>query len=656
MPDNRSRPDRYKRLTIPGLLFTLGIIFGDIGTSPLYVMRAIIGDGAIRGEVILGSVSLIFWTLTFQTTIKYVLLALRADNRGEGGIFSLFTLVRRQRRGLIYLAMIGGSAVLAEGMLTPPITVAAAVEGLHSLNYLETTPIPTVWITIGIIIALFSIQQFGTGRTARYFGPVMLVWFLMLAVLGLAQLVHFPGVLRALNPFLGIDMLLHQPGALVLLGTVFLCTTGAEALYADLGYCGRKNIQVTWILVKTSLVLNYLGQAAWCMQYEGQTLSGQNANPFFDIMPEWFLPIGIALAVIAAVVASQGIISGTFTLVSEAIRLDLLPKMTVIFPAKLKGQLYVPTVSWLLLGGCIFVTLYFRESIAMEAAYGLSVTITMLMTTVLLANYFELRGKSPWLIFGFLIFYLGLELDFLLANLLKIGQGGILTLLFASVLFTLMYVWLRAKRIKSQLAQTVELSDYLDQLITLGNDKLQPRYATNLVFLSETSSLDKVEEKILYSILQTQPKRADNYWFVHIEVTDEPYTMEYEAHTIAPDDVYKINFRLGFRVEQRMNLFLKKVVRELIENDEVHIETRYHIERDDIPTGDFKFVIVQEFLSHENDLPFAEKVIMGIYLMVKSITASPKNWFGLDTDSVEIEKVPLLLHPAKNFRLKRLIR
>lgn len=654
MPDPSTHPHRSKRRIIAGLLLTLGIIFGDIGTSPLYVMRAIVGNGAIRGEVILGSVSLIIWTLTLQTSIKYVLLALRADNRGEGGIFSLFTLVRKQRRGLIYLAMIGGSAVLAEGMLTPPITVASAVEGLYCLDFLQGVSIPTVWITIGIITALFLIQQFGTGRTARYFGPVMLLWFLMLGTLGMMQLIHFPSVLYAFNPLLGINMLLHQPGALVLLGTVFLCTTGAEALYADLGYCGRKNIQVTWILVKTTLILNYLGQAAWCMQHEGEVLSGQNANPFFDIMPEWFLPVGIALAVVAAVVASQGIISGTFTLVSEAIRLGLLPKMTVVFPAKLKGQLYVPTVSWLLLGGCIFVTLYFRQSIAMEAAYGVSVTITMLMTTILLANYFELRQKSPWLIFGFLIFYLGLELDFLLANLLKIGQGGILTLLFATVLFGLMYVWLRAKTIKSRLAQNVELNDYLDQLITLGNDKAQPRYATNLVFLSETAGLNQLEEKILYSILQTQPKRADNYWFVHIEVTDEPYTMEYEAHTIAPDDVYKINFRLGFRVEQRMNLFLKKVVRELIESDDVHIETRYHIERDAIPTGDFKFVIVQEFLSHENDLPFSEKIIMGIYLAVKSVTASPKNWFGLDTDSVEIEKVPLVLHPAKNFRLKRL--
>lgn len=656
MPDKRANTPSTKGLTVAGMLLTLGIIFGDIGTSPLYVMRAIIGDGPIRGHIILGSVSLIFWTLTFQTSIKYVLLALRVDNRGEGGIFSLFSLVRKQRRSLIFLAMVGGSAVLAEGMLTPPITIAAAVEGLHALDMLQGVSIPTVWITVAIITALFLIQQFGTGRTARYFGPVMLFWFLMLGIMGMAQMIQFPGVLRALNPMLGIQLLLHEPGALVLLGTVFLCTAGAEALYTDMGYCGRKNIQGAWILVKTALVLNYLGQAAWCMQLEGQVLSGQNANPFFDIMPEWFLPIGILLAVIAAVVASQGIISGAFTLVSEAIRLGLLPKMTVVFPARLKGQLYVPVVSWLLLAGCIFVTFYFRESIAMEAAYGVSVTITMLMTTILLANYFELRQKSPWLIFGFLIFYLGLELDFLLANLLKIGHGGIVTLLFASVLFGLMYVWLQAKKIKSRLQQTLELGDYLDQIIALGNDKSEPRYATNLVFLSETKELDMLEEKILYSILQTQPKRADNYWFVHIEVTDEPYTMEYAAHTIAPDDVYKINFRLGFRVEQRMNLFLKKVVRELIESDEVHIETRYHLERDDIPTGDFKFVIVQEFLSHENDLPLPEQIIMGIYLAVKSITASPENWFGLDTDSVEIEKVPLLLRPAKDFRLKRLQR
>ncbi len=654
MPGFRSQHISTKRLTIPGMLLSLGIIFGDIGTSPLYVIRAIIGDAPIRGSIILGSVSLIVWTLTLQTSIKYVILALRADNRGEGGIFSLFSLVRKHRRGLIFLAMVGGSAVLAEGMLTPPITVASAVEGMQALNILEGVHIPTVWITIGIITALFLIQRFGTGRTARYFGPVMLLWFLMLGILGMAQVVQFPEVLYALNPMLGINMLLHEPGALVLLGTVFLCTTGAEALYADLGYCGRKNIQATWVLVKTALILNYLGQAAWCMQMEGQVLTGRHANPFFDIMPEWFLPVGILLALVAAVVASQGIISGTFTLVSEAIRLDLLPKMTVVFPARLKGQLYVPAVSWLLLGGCIFVTLFFQRSIAMEAAYGVSVTITMLMTTILLANYFELRKKPAWLIFGFLVFYLGLEADFLLANLLKLGHGGVLTLMFASVLFGLMYVWLRAKKIKSRLLQHVVLGDYLDQIIALGNDRSEPRYATNLVYLSETSGLDQLEEKILYSILQTQPKRADNYWFVHIEVTDEPYTMEYSAHTIAPDDVYKINFRLGFRVEQRMNLFLKKVVRELIENDEVHIETRYHLEKDAIPTGDFRFVIVQEFLSHENDLPFREQIIMGIYLAVKRITATPKSWFGLDTDSVEMEKVPLLLRPAKEFRLKRM--
>ncbi|MEO6759794.1 MAG: KUP/HAK/KT family potassium transporter, partial [Saprospiraceae bacterium] len=516
--------------------------------------------------------------------------------------------------------------------------------------------IPTVLITILIISSLFLIQQFGTGRAARYFGPVRLLWFLMLAVLGLMQIVQFPGVLRALNPMLGINMLLYQPGALFLLGTVFLCTTGAEALYADLGYCGRKNIQATWILVKTALVLNYLGQAAWCMQFDGHFLAADYANPFFKIMPEWFRPIGILLAVVAAVVASQGIISGTFTLVTEAIRLNLLPKMTVIFPSRQKGQLYVPVVSWVLLGGCIFVTLFFRESIAMEASYGVSVTITMLMTTVLLATYFEMRKKPYWLILGFLVFYLGLEVDFLMANLSKLGHGGLLTLLFASVLFGLMYVWLRAKKIKGRLQQNLVLGDYLDQIIALGNDRSETRYATNLVYLSANKDLDQIEEKILYSILQTQPKRADNYWFVHIEVTDEPYTLEYAAHTIAPDDVYRVHFRLGFRVEQRMNLFLKRVVRQMIEKEEVHIETRYHLERDDIPTGDFRFVIVQEFLSHENDLTFSERIIMGIYLAVKSITASPKNWFGLDSDSVEMEKAPLLLRPTKDFRLKRIVR
>ena len=657
MSPNSEQHRGHHQLTIAGLIITLGIIYGDIGTSPLYVMRAIAGSGIVERETILGAVSLVFWTLTIQTTFKYVTLVLNADNNGEGGIFSLYTLVRRRRRWLLFPAMIGGSAVLSEGMITPPISVSSAIEGLQSVESLRGIHIPTLQITIGIISALFLFQQFGTATVGRFFGPVMLIWFSMLGILGSIEVFGHLPVLRALNPLYAVKMLIHHEHAFVLMGAVFLCTTGAEALYADLGHCGKQNIRVSWVFVKTCLVLNYLGQAAWCLQFEGQPLPSvgdEAVNPFYGVMPHWFLPIGIAVATIAAIIASQAMISGSFTLVSEAIRLGLLPKLTVIFPTHLKGQLYVPAVNTLLWAGCVFVTLHFKESKYMEAAYGLSVTITMLMSTVLLSNYFVMNRVQPLLIWTFLVWYLCFEGAFLTANLLKFKDGGFITVVIASVLFALMYIWVLAKQIKDRFIQNVKINDYIDQLIALGNDEDIPKYATNLVFLSMAKSPKKVEEKILYSILQTQPKRADIYWFVHIEVTDEPYTMEYKVNVLAPDDVYKITFRLGFRVEQRMNLFLKKVVEDLIENGEVNISSRYHISLGEIPTGDFKFVIIQEFLSNENDLPVFEQIVMNVYLAVKSITASPQNWFGLDSDSVVIEKVPLVLRPVKNFRLHRI--
>ncbi|MEQ1745312.1 MAG: KUP/HAK/KT family potassium transporter [Saprospiraceae bacterium] len=652
MSSNGSTNDHH-RLTLAGLIITLGIIYGDIGTSPLYVMRAIVGTAAVNRETILGAVSLVFWTLTIQTTFKYVMLVLQADNKGEGGIFSMYTLVRRRRKWLLYPAMIGGAAVLSEGMITPPISVSSAIEGIESIPQLHGMHIPIVGITIGIITLLFIFQQFGTAAVGRFFGPVMLVWFSMLGLLGGLEMAGHLSVLQAASPVYAINLILHHPNALVLMGAVFLCTTGAEALYADLGHCGKQNIRISWIFVKTCLLLNYFGQAAWCLKFEGSPLPAGAANPFYGIMPEWFLPIGIVIATLAAIIASQAMISGSFTLVSEAIRLGLMPKLTVIFPSNLKGQLYVPAVNALLWAGCVFVTIFFQESARMEAAYGLSVTITMLMSTMLMSNFLIMqRVRSVW-IWMFLVWYLCFEGAFFSANLLKFMDGGFITIVIASFLFVLMYVWVSAKKIKKRFVQNTKIKDYMDQIIMLSNDESVPKYATNLVFLSSAKSPEKVEEKILYSILQTQPKRADVYWFVHIEVTDEPYTMEYKVKILAPDDAYKVTFRLGFRVEQRMNLFLRKVVEDLLENDELHNESRYHVSRADMPTGDFKFIIMSEFLSHENDLPVPEQIIMGTYLTVKSITASPQNWFGLDSDSVVIEKVPLVLRPVKDFRLRR---
>lgn len=638
----------HHKLSFAGLLITLGIIYGDIGTSPLYVMQAIVGKGnAVERGVIFGAVSLVFWTLTIQTTLKYVMLVLRADNNGEGGIFSLYTLVRRRQRWLLFPAMIGGAAVLSEGMITPPISISSAIEGLETRIH----GLPTIEITMLIISLLFAFQRFGTAAVGKFFAPIMLMWFLMLGVLGVVNIAKMPEILAALSPHYAFLMLLHSPKALVIMGAVFLCTTGAEALYADLGHCGKQNIRVSWIFVKTMLVLTYLGQAAWCLQYEGVPL---DTNPFYGVMPGWFLYFGIGLATLAAIIASQAMISGSFTLVSEAIRLGLLPKLTVVFPSNMKGQLYVPAVNFLLWVGCLVVVWYFEESTKMEAAYGLSVTITMLMSTILLSNFFVMHRVKSIYVWGFLIWYLLFEGAFFSANLLKFAEGGFITILMAGVLFSLMFIWVKAKEIRNKFNLDVRLNDYVDQLITLSNDEDQPKYATNLIYLSTAKSPKRVEEKIIYSILQTQPKRADVYWFVHIEVTDQPFTMEYKVNTLAPDDIYKVNFRLGFRVEQRMNVFMRKVIEELLEKNEVNIETRYHISRYDYPTGDMKFVLLQEFLAHENDLPVLDQIILSVYLFVKGFTASPQNWFGLDSDSVKLEKVPLVLEPAQGVTLKRI--
>jgi KUP system potassium uptake protein len=639
--------DSHHKLSTAGVLITLGIIYGDIGTSPLYVMRSIVGERTITSDVIFGAVSLVFWTLTIQTTIKYILMVLNADNNGEGGIFSLYTLVRRRAKWLLYPAMIGGCSMLAEGIITPPISVTSAIEGLES----RFEHIPTVGISIVIICILFFFQRFGTAAVGKAFGPIMLVWFSMLGILGVSQIIDNPSIFGALNPMYGIKLLISDPKWLVILGAVFLCTTGAEALYADLGHCGKKNIRVSWIFVKTMLILTYMGQGAWCLKQVGQKLT---MNPFYGVMPEWFLLIGVCIAAMAAIIASQAMISGSFTLASEAIRLNLFPKLTMQFPSQLKGQLYVPAVNNFLWVGCILVVLYFKESSKMEAAYGLSVTLTMLMSTILLANFLVTRRVAKPVVLLFLGWYLLFEGTFFAANLLKFAEGGYITIIMASILFAVMFTVIKAKEIKNRFVENIPIANFLDQLITLSNDETVPKYASNLVYLSTAKSDKKVEDKILYSILQSQPKRADIYWFVTVEVTDQPYTMEYKVNTIAKDDVYKINFRLGFRVQQRMNLFVREVIEDLIENDEANVISRYHTTRADVLTGDIKFVIINEFLSNENELPVWEQLVMNAYLNLKKITASPKSWFGLDSDSVEEEYAPIILRRVKDIKLTRI--
>ncbi len=636
-------------VTAAGLLVAMGIIYGDIGTSPLYTLRAIIGaDNVVRADVVRGALSCIFWTLTLQTTVKYVILILRADNRGEGGIFALYALVRRHARWLTLPAIIGGSALLADGIITPPISVSSAVEGL-TLIYpnIETIPIVIIILTV-----LFLIQAFGTSVVGTAFGPIMLVWFIMLGALGLAQVAQAPGILTALNPYYAYWLLAEYPGGFWLLGSVFLCTTGAEALYSDMGHCGRKNIRVSWVFVKTCLILNYFGQGAWLLSIQGQVL--KTRIPFYEVMPPWFLTIGIVVATAATVIASQALISGSFTLISEAIRLNFWPKVRLRYPSAQKGQLYVPSVNLLLWSGCVGVVLYFRESSNMEAAYGLAITLTMLMTTMLMSYYLYSHKYQAWGVVLFLAVYLGIEGSFLIANLIKFPHGGFVSVLIGLAIAAVMYIWLQAFQIKLRLTEYVRIDHYLQTIKELSRDISIPKYATHLVFMSNAARQSEIESKIIYSIFQKRPKRADIYWFVHVDTTDDPYTMEYKVNTLAPDDAYKVTFRLGFRVEQRINLFFRKVIEDMVKNKEVDITSRYESLRGQNVIGDFRFVVLEKFLSFENELPARERFIMNIYFNIKSFTTPEDRWFGLDSSSVKVEKVPLVIRPVENVRLKRI--
>jgi KUP system potassium uptake protein len=636
------------RITIGTLLITLGIIYGDIGTSPLYVMKAIIGEESpINNLIVLGGISCVIWTLTLQTTIKYVILTLKADNNGEGGIFSLFTLVRKKGKWLVYPAMIGGAALLADGIITPPISVASAVEGLRVLN----KDIPTIPIVIVIISIIFLFQRFGTAVVGKAFGPIMLVWFLMLATLGLGQIVLKPEILQAVNPYYAFRLLTDKPEGFWLLGAVFLCTTGAEALYSDLGHCGRGNIRLSWIFVKITLILNYMGQGAWLMLHEGTKL-GKN-NPFYEIMPQWFLVIGIGIATLAAIIASQALITGSFTLVSEAIRLNFWPKVSLNYPSDQKGQLYVPSVNFLLWAGCIGIVLYFQESSAMESAYGLAITLAMLMTTILLGYYLHLKNTPVWVIIPFISLYFVIEISFLIANLTKFAHGGFVTLIIGAVLMLVMIIWYQASKIRAKLTDYVSLSEYIEPLKLLSNDSSIPRYATNLVYLTSTANMDEIETKTIYSIFQKQPKRADVYWFVHVKSTDEPYTMEYKVDILAKEDVIKVCFNLGFRVEQRIDLFFRTVVNELVKQGEVDITNRYNSLKSLSIAGDFRFVVLKRFLSNENELSWTDRLVMDGYFILKNLSTSEEDWFGLDPSSVVVEKVPMLIRPSNEVKLKR---
>jgi KUP system potassium uptake protein len=647
------------RVTLAGLLIALGIIYGDIGTSPLYVLNAIVNGKVITPELVIGTLSLIIWTLTLQTTIKYVILTLRADNKGEGGIFSLYALVRRRRKWLVLPAMVGGAALIADGMITPPISVTSAVEGLKQVPGLQNISQWTVvYIVIGILAVLFFIQQFGTAFIGRSFGPVMALWFVMLGTLGLSHLSEDFSILRSFNPYYGIKLLITYPQGFYILGGVFLCTTGAEALYSDLGHCGKWNIRYSWIFVKSCLVLNYLGQGAWLLHnYNHEFISTEmiasGFNPFYGVMPQWFLYFGIAIATAATIIASQALISGSFTLVSEAMRLNLWPKFRINYPTEAKGQLYIPAINFLLFAGCIGIVLYFQKASNMEAAYGLAITITMIATSILFANFLVLKRVRPLLIYIYLAIYLTIEFSFLYANMDKFPHGGFVTVIVGGFLFFIMYDWFRARKIKNRYVEFVRLEDYISKIQELSNDRTVPKFATHIVYLTSADNPREIEHKIIYSILNRKPKRADIYWFIHVDTVDEPYTTEFSVTHIIPNDIIRVEFRLGFRVQPRVNLNFRKVVQELVKNREVNISSRYESLEKNQVVGDFLFIVLEKYLSQENELPFWENIIMKFYFWMKEISLSEERGFGLDPSNVVVEKFPLVVSDIINIRLKR---
>ncbi len=650
------------KVTSAGLLIALGIIYGDIGTSPLYVFNAIIGGRQITDELIIGSLSCIFWTITLQTTIKYVVLILTADNNGEGGTFALYALVRRRKKWFVFPAMIGGASLLADGIITPPISITSAIEGLKKLPALHDIHTNTiVFIVLAILVAFFFLQQFGTASIGKKFGPIMTVWFTMLAVLGAIHIMDDLSIFKALNPYYAIRFLTVYPHGFWLLGAVFLCTTGAEALYSDLGHCGRSNIRITWIFVKTCLLLNYFGQGASLLaHHKGLIITPEvkaalNINAFYDLMPEWFVLIGVIIATTAAIIASQAMISGSFTLIGEAMRLNLWPKLKIRYPSEEKGQLFIPGISNLLFVGCVSVVLYFRESSRMEAAYGLAIIVTMLATTVLFSNFLVLKRVKPYWIYLFLVSYLTIESAYLVALLEKFTHGGYITLLVAVFMFTIMYIWYRSQKVKNRYIEFVRLEHYIPQIQELSNDKTVPKYATHLVYMTSANNPKEIEHKIIYSILNRKPKRADIYWFVHVDILDDPYTSEYSVDHIIPNDIIRVEFRLGFRVAQRINLMFRNVVADLVSNKEVNITSRYEsLERNNV-TGDFQFVVMEKYLSQDNELPFAEKLIMKAYFWIKEISLTEERGFGLDPSNITVEKFPLIVAPVSNIKLKRIV-
>lgn len=660
----KEKVSREKKLSLAGLLIAMGVVYGDIGTSPLYVMKAIIlengGLKTVSPDFILGAVSLVFWTVMLLTTLKYVVLALNADNHGEGGIFSLYTLVRKGGKFLIVPAMIGGAALLADGVLTPAVTVTTAIEGLRGIplfhdRFGESQTI-IIGITLAILLVLFLIQRFGTEFVGKAFGPIMLAWFTFLGGMGIMRFSTDLSVLRALNPYYAIEILFNpnNKAGIFILGSVFLATTGAEALYSDLGHVGKKNIRFSWPYIFVCLMLNYFGQAAWVLSVRNDAgyQNMENFNPFFEMLPKSLTVVGVVFATVAAIIASQALISGSFTLVSEAIKLKLLPRLKIIYPGSSIGQMYIPVINFILWLSCSLVVIGFRTSSRMEAAYGLSITVTMLMTTFLLYHYLRQQNYSRIVADGVCLFFGAIETFFFISSAAKFFHGGFVAVGIALAILAIMFIWYRSNQIQELAQDEVVMADYLPQLKELRDDHEIPFYQTNVVFLVPQMNEGKIGKQYVYSILDKRVKRAKVYWFVNVEVTDEPYTEEFTVDTLGTDYVVMVKLYLGFRISQEVNIYLRQIIHDLMKQGRLPKQPQKYSITPGRQVGDFKFIIIQEELSNVTELDKWDRQVMQARLGIKHYSVEPEKWFGLEYSDVVYETVPLMIGPTRKTWLK----
>lgn len=639
------------KISLIPVLIALGIVYGDIGTSPLYVMRAIISEKIISKELIYGAVSCVFWTLTLQTSLKYIIIVLSADRQGQGGMLALYSLIKKGKKWWIAIfAMIGASLLLSEGIITPAISVSAAIEGLRIFN----PELNTVPIVITILAVLFSIQRFGTTIVGTLFGPIMLCWFSMIGLFGFLNILDHPEIFAAINPAYAINLLFNSPAGILILGAVFLCTTGAEALYSDMGHCDRKNIRRGWFFVKICLLLNYFGQGAWLIEMEGSVLE-KGVNPFFATIPQYFLLPSIIIATVATIIASQALITGSFSLVNEASRLNIFPKLKTKYPTRKQAQIYIPLINNFLFVGCIGIVYYFKESHYMEAAYGLSVVSGMMCTTILFFCYLLSRNFSKFICYSFLLIFMTIELHFFAASIYKFFHGGWIVMMIASIIFCSMWFWMQAKSFRKRNIKFIDVDHIIGDLIDLSNDRNINKVANHIVYLTSSQNPNKIENKITYSLFENRPKRANIYWFVHVNIVSQPFTCNYKTTIYSAKDVARVDFNIGFKIQPRIGLFFNQVLKELIKNNEIELESNDEYEKKVNINGDIRFIIWKKFISNHHYLDLYTRFITSFYDVISKISVREDEFYGLDDKphEVKIERVPINLDSDYKTNLTR---